>query len=164
MEIYLLRHGIAEDPRPGTKDADRALTAEGKKRLREVLLVARGAGLKPELILTSPYRRARETAEVAANVLEYDGELTPCPTLTPMAGPREAWEDIKTFRNSESLLLVSHEPLTGMLIGFLLGAPQLAVDVKKSSITRIDVESFGMNPHGVLRWMLTPKIAGVLAD
>ncbi len=51
-----------------------------------------------------------------------------------------------------------------VLIGFLLGAPQLAVDVKKSSITRIDVESFGMNPHGVLRWMLTPKIAGVLTD
>ncbi len=162
MEIYLLRHGIAEDPRPGMKDADRALTAEGKKKLREVLQVAKAAGMKPQLILTSPYRRARETAEAAVAVLGYGGELTPCPTLTPMSDPREAWGDIKAFKDSESLLLASHEPLTGMLIGFLLGTPNLAVDVKKGSITRVDVVNFGVNPRGVLRWMLTPKIAGVL--
>jgi phosphohistidine phosphatase len=40
MEIYLLRHGIAEDQKPGGRDADRALTGEGKKKLREVLEVA----------------------------------------------------------------------------------------------------------------------------
>ena len=43
MEIYLLRHGIAEDQRAGMRDADRALTSEGKKRLKEVLQVAKAA-------------------------------------------------------------------------------------------------------------------------
>ena len=63
MQIYLLRHGIAEDASPGQADADRALTPEGIKRLREILKRARTASVAPTVIVTSPYVRARQTAE-----------------------------------------------------------------------------------------------------
>ena len=62
MQIYLLRHGIAEDAKPGRPDSERALTDEGRAKLRRVLKRARTADVTPSLILSSPYRRAMETA------------------------------------------------------------------------------------------------------
>ncbi|MBV8904023.1 MAG: histidine phosphatase family protein, partial [Acidobacteriia bacterium] len=79
MELYLLRHGIAENGRPGLKDADRALTAEGKDKLKRVLVRARGAGVEPGVILSSPYRRALETAQIAAESLGYRGKIVQTP-------------------------------------------------------------------------------------
>ena len=61
MEIYILRHGNAAEAHAGMKDADRALTPEGAKKLQSVLRRARGVDVKPSIIVTSPYRRARET-------------------------------------------------------------------------------------------------------
>ena len=54
MQIYLLRHGIAEDPQSGRPDSERALTSEGRDKLRRVLKRARTADLDPGLILSSP--------------------------------------------------------------------------------------------------------------
>ncbi len=161
MEIYLLRHGIAEDLPPGAKDSDRALTPEGKRKLREVLQFAKASDMAPDVILTSPYLRARQTAELAAQLLRYKSKPVECSSLVPGGDPREVWDDIRSYKEARSLLLSSHEPLTGYLIGFLCNAPNLIVDVKKGSITRIDVEQLGLQPRGVLRWILTPKMASV---
>ena len=91
MEIYILRHGIAEEPRAGMRDADRALIPEGKKKLREVMLALKGAGVQPEQILTSPFRRAKETAEIAAEILQHKEPLVPCASLIPTADPGAAY-------------------------------------------------------------------------
>ena len=62
MEIYILRHGLAADAHGGMRDADRPLTPEGAKKLQPVLRRARAIDVRPQVILTSPYRRAREWA------------------------------------------------------------------------------------------------------
>lgn len=160
MEIYLLRHGIADDPRPGQKDADRALTSEGKKKLRIIMQIARDAGLRPQVILTSPYRRALESARIAAEVLKHEDALVESRALTPMADPQSAWDDIRLHSDAESVLAVTHEPLCGLLIAHLCATPSLHVDVKKGSITRIDLPQAGMHPRGTLKWLLTPRLAG----
>ncbi|MBL8229941.1 MAG: histidine phosphatase family protein [Bryobacterales bacterium] len=156
MELYLLRHGVAEDGKPGSRDADRALTADGKKKLRVVLEVAKRAGLEPDLILTSPYRRAVETARIAAEVLEYKEPLIESSQFIPASFVADAWDEIRLYKESTSVLVSGHEPLTGELIQFLCGA---MADVKKGSITRIDVESLSPRPKGVLKWMLTARLA-----
>jgi phosphohistidine phosphatase len=161
MEIYILRHGIAEDPAPGTSDRDRNLTAEGRRRLREVLVTARAAGLAPGVLLTSPYRRAVQTAQLAAEVLGFTSELVTTSALVPGADPIALWDEIRAWRDSRQLLLSTHEPLAGITLGWLLGCPQLLVEFKKAAIARVDVDRFGPAPHGVLRWFLTPKLAGV---
>ena len=69
MEIYILRHGEAEVRESGRADGDRKLTAAGKRDLKAVLKVARKLGVAPQVILTSPLRRAQETAKIAAEVL-----------------------------------------------------------------------------------------------
>jgi len=152
MEIYLLRHGIAED---GSPDSARALTAEGKEKLRRVL---KRAPVKPSLILTSPYRRAVETAEIAAEVLGYDGDIERAEPLTPNGSPAAVWEEIRARKNENAILLASHEPLMSATAAFLLGVPGLHVDMKKAGLVRVDVDRFGPQPSGVLKWMLTPAV------
>ena len=123
MQIYLLRHGIAEDPRPGQPDAERALTAEGRDKLRRVLKRARTADLDASVILSSPYRRAIESAEVAAEVLGYRRKIVQTGTLVPEASPFDAWEEIRNRKDERAILLASHEPLMSSLVAFLLDSP-----------------------------------------
>ena len=159
MQIYLLRHGIAENARTGQPDSERALTAEGREKLRRVLRRARAAEVNPSAILSSPYRRALETAEVAAESLGYKSEIARTPALVPEASPYDAWEEIRTRRPDASVLLASHEPLMSSLAAFLLGCPALQVDMKKAALVRIDCDRLGAQPRGVLKWMLTPATA-----
>lgn len=159
MELYLLRHGIAEPGKPGSPDSERALTAEGERKLRAILRTAKAAELAPALIVSSPYRRAVETADIAASVLDYKGEIAKSGALVPSSRPAAVWDEIRTMRDLPQLLLVGHEPLFSQTAAYLLGTPTLLVDFKKGAILRIDVESLGAQPKGVLRWFLTSKLA-----
>jgi phosphohistidine phosphatase len=158
MEIYLLRHGIAEDQTPTQQDSHRALTKEGITRLQEVLATVAKAGSSPQLILSSPYVRARQTADIARQILKVEADIVETQALVPMAQPREAWDDIRALRSESSILLASHEPLMGQLLAFLLSVPGLQLDFKKGAIARVDLHSFGPAPRGVLKWFLTAKL------
>jgi phosphohistidine phosphatase len=158
MQIYLLRHGIAEDGKPGRPDSERALTEEGRDKLRRVLKRARSAGVEPTVILSSPYKRALETAEAAAAELGYKGKIVRVNALVPEGMPAEVWEEIRARRGEDALLLASHEPLMSSMAAFLLESPSLQVDMKKAAIVRVDCDSAGTHPRGVLKWMLTPAL------
>jgi phosphohistidine phosphatase len=160
MQIYLLRHGIAEDPKPRQSDADRALTDEGREKLRRVLKRARAVDVAPSLILSSPLKRAVQTAEEAADALGYKGKILLAKTLVPEAAPAEVWEEIRVHKHEGSILLASHEPLMSSTVAFFLRSPGLMVDMKKGALVRIDCEGFGPEPACVLKWMLTPGLAG----
>ena len=159
MQIYLLRHGIAEDGIPGRSDRERALTTEGRKRLREVLVAVKAAGVAPDLLLASPYKRAQETAAIAAEVLGYRRNIETTTALVPESSPEAVWEEIRVWRDARQLLLASHEPLMSSTLAHLLGCPQLLVEFKKGAIARVDLDHFGPAPYGVLRWLMTPKLA-----
>jgi phosphohistidine phosphatase len=160
MQVYLLRHGIAEEGRPRQPDSERALTEEGREKLRRVLKRARIADVSPSLILSSPYRRAVETAEEAAEALAYKGKIVHTPALIPDAAPAEVWNEIRARRDESGILLSSHEPLMSSTAAFLLGCPGLAIDMKKAALIRVDCDSFGTEPRCMLKWMLTPALAG----
>jgi phosphohistidine phosphatase len=160
MEIYLLRHAIAENARPGLKDADRALTDEGRQKLQRVLERARNAGVTPGLILSSPFRRALETAEIAMESLKYRGKIVQTAALVPDGNPRQVWDEIRSRKSESAVLLASHEPLMSSLVAHLLASPALMVDIKKAGLARIDCDGFGPEPRGVLKWLLTPATAG----
>jgi phosphohistidine phosphatase len=162
MQIYLLRHGIAENARPDQSDSDRALTQEGRRKLREVLKTAKAAELKPSLILTSPLRRALETAEIAASVLAYKHDLLRTNALVPGGDPSNVWDELRVHKGEPEVLLVGHEPLFSQLTAFLLDTPTLLIDFKKGGLVRIDMDQFGPRPRGILRWVLPPKIAGAV--
>src|SRR5689334_7541485 len=99
VDVLLLRHGIAEDPKPGESDSARALTSEGRRKLGEILDVARHAKVEPSLILTSPFQRAVETAELAANKLGYSRQILKTRALQPDSSPEDVWQEIRGHRD-----------------------------------------------------------------
>jgi phosphohistidine phosphatase len=159
MQIYLLRHGIAEDAQPRQSDSERALTGEGREKLRRVLKRARAAEVVPDVIISSPYRRAVETAEEAAEVLGYKQKIVLAQALVPDAAPPGVWDEIRAHKHESSVLLAGHEPLLSSTVSYLLGSPALMLDMKKAALVRVDCESFNREPRGVLKWMLTPALA-----
>ncbi len=147
MEIYILRHGIAEEAKAGDSDADRALTEAGREKLSRVLERARGAGVAPSLILTSPYRRAVETARIAGQELGCR-RVIETGVLTPDGSPEEVWNEICAHFREKALLLAGHQPLLGMTVAYLLGSSQLQVDLKKAALVSIEQDRFTSAPEG----------------
>jgi len=158
MELYLMRHGIAEEGKPGAPDAARRLTPEGTTRTAAMLRLARRTGVRPDLILSSPYVRAAQTADIAREELGVETGIVHIPALVPHGTPESVWRELRDYSEYQSLMLTGHEPLLGFLTGYLLGAPSLRVEVKKAAIVRIDIESPGPVPRGVLRWMMVPAM------
>ena len=159
MQVYLLRHGVAVEASAGNSDQNRALTGEGRKKLRQVLQNAAKVQVQPALILSSPLKRAVQTAEIAKEVLGYKKDIVETGALKPGSSVEQVWEEIRVHRQHTPLLLVGHNPLLENLAGYLLGSRNLKMDFKKGAILRLDIQSFGVEPKGVLRWYLTAKIA-----
>ena len=155
----MLRHGRAEDAKAGASDSARKLTAEGRAEVKHVLERARRAGVVPSLILSSPYVRAIESAEIAAKILGYTGTIIRTDALVPISAPRRIWDEIRSRQTESQILLAGHEPLLGQLLASLLGAPTLQVAVRPATLIRVDVEHFGAEAQGVLHWVLPPELA-----
>jgi phosphohistidine phosphatase len=161
LRVYILRHATAEVRGPGVPDAHRRLTPEGKQELKAVLKQARAAGVSPETILTSPWSRALETAQMAGEALQCE-RVVETRALLPDIPPAQVLREIRAIRiakrKAKEVMVAGHEPQLSRLAAFLLEAP-LAVDLKKGALLRIDIQEKEGPPRGVLKWMLTPRLA-----
>jgi phosphohistidine phosphatase len=162
MDLYLLRHGIAEEGQAGANDANRALTAEGRRKLRQVLTAACDAKVSLDLILSSPLKRALQTAEVARKTLKYKGDIVKTRSLEPGASVQQVWDEIRDHRDKSFLMMVGHNPLFSQLAAYLLGSPDIQVDFKKGGLMKISFEHFPPVPRGVLCWYITAKAVSKL--
>jgi phosphohistidine phosphatase len=162
MDLYLLRHGIAEEGGTGMNDADRALTAEGRRKLRQVLMAACDAKVSLDLIVSSPLKRALQTAEVARKTLRYKGAIIKTKALEPGASVQQVWDEIRDYRDKAYVMLVGHNPLFSYLAAYLLGSTGMQVDFKKGGLMKISFEHFPPAPRGMLCWYITPKAVSKL--
>ncbi len=157
MEIYILRHGEAEPREARIPDGGRKLIEKGRRDVRAVVKAALRAKVHPELILTSPLSRAQETAALAAGLFHCE-RVVETRSLLPGARPELAWKEICALQEVRQVLLAGHEPHLGHLIAFLLEAAVM-VDLKKAALVRISTPAKPGPPRGVLKWMITPKLA-----
>ena len=157
MDIYVLRHGDAEERDTGLADRDRKLTAKGKRDLKEVLKIARKAEVAPDLILSQP---AAAGSGDGGDRGRGTGLQERCRNrnLLPGASPEQIWKEISTDYKVDKILLAGHQPHLGSLIGLLLEAA-IMVDLKKGSLVRIETHGKLGPPRGVLKWMITTKLA-----
>jgi phosphohistidine phosphatase len=154
MVLYLVRHGRAEEARTGLRDEARALTDRGRRELRETL--DRTRGVAPSRILTSPLRRARETADIVVDVFGCPEAPVPTRALVPDSTPEGVWAALADHGDVAELMLVGHQPLLGAVYAFLLGSPTLAVAVEPGSIGCIDLERLTGPPRAELCWLVSP--------
>jgi phosphohistidine phosphatase len=142
MDVWILRHAVAQDRAPSGRDEDRELTAEGTERAGAV---ARGlATLAPsiDVILTSRYARARQTAEPCAKALGL-AEPRDFPALVPGTDPSKTAKELERGGWS-SVLLVGHQPHLGSLVGLLaFGDERREVPLRKAAVARVAWEPDG---------------------
>lgn len=162
MNLFLLRHGLAveRDPQSFPDDSRRPLTLKGEERLRLIAEAMRAMELSFDRILSSPYRRASQTAEIVAaaldrrKVLEFRDELTP--EGDPKALIRHLLQPDPVPAN---MLLVGHEPYLSALISRLIsGEPTAGIQMKKGGLAKLEIQT--QLRHGrcaTLAWLLTPK-------
>ena len=81
------------------------------------------------------------------------------PALIHSSSPQAVWAEIRSHRDVPSILLAGHEPLFSSTVAYFLGSTRTMVEFKKGALARIDVPSIGVEPKGVLKWMLTPRLS-----
>ena len=160
MTLYVLRHAIAEDPRPGQSDATRQLTETGRNRCRRVLAHAKRVNVRPEYMLTSPYDRATQTAEIARSELEFNPDLIITNALVPFVGVQDLWNVIRDYAVGGDVMIVGHNPQLSTLIMWMLGARSDGLWLKKSGLAALDIGNAGSQPRAELSWLLTPGSVG----
>jgi phosphohistidine phosphatase len=123
MELMLLRHAQAEkhDPERYSDDDQRPLTDAGIKRQRKVAKALGAMGLAPDRIVASPRVRARQTAEVTAEVLGLKEAVELSDTLGARYSPSAVLDMLATFDPNAVVMLVGHEPDLSVMAGLLLG-------------------------------------------
>lgn len=166
VRIYLYRHGIAEDGRPGQSDAQRALTEEGRRRVAEIATGLQKLEVRPDHILASPLVRAQETAAITAELVAPKLKVETMAALA-FGEPEDVLAELVGYIGSRELMLVGHQPSLGELASQLLTGSPLAVPLpfKKGAIAAIELGSIPPRRPGELLWFAPPKmLRGVAAE
>jgi phosphohistidine phosphatase len=149
MDLFLIRHASAADGPLYGDDADRPLTADGRRAALAVGEALQLAGVGFDKVIASPLVRAVETAELLAVSVGFDGELAIAHELEP-GGSVQRMLELLGRASGERVALVGHLPSMGNLLGALLG--RSGVSMSKMSVVRLE--------HGErsrLVWVITPR-------
>jgi phosphohistidine phosphatase len=159
--VYILRHAIALD-RSDWKGADseRPLAKEGIQKMKKVAAGMRALEVEFDWILTSPYRRAYDTATIVADAYKARKKLKISRSLASDGDPKTLVRHLALdFRAWESVLLVGHEPYLTRLVGVLIsGNPDIHLTLKKAGLLRLSASSLTYGPCATLEWSLPPKL------
>jgi phosphohistidine phosphatase len=167
MNLYILRHGLAvERGTPGFEnDARRPLTPKGRRQLRKITDAIGAMKLRPDVILSSPLVRARQTAEIVASGLKLERRLAFADELSPGGNVKKLTVKIGALEPlPENLLLVGHEPDLSKMISLLVtGKTSAGFALKKAGLAKLEVESLRAGECANIVWLLTPAQMKLMA-
>lgn len=168
MHLLIIRHAIAEDREEfaatGQDDSARPLTKQGRKRMRVAAIGLREAAPALDVLATSPFVRAVETADIVAAAFHRPTRHT-VDALTPERPPSEFLDWLHTVQGSDVVAAVGHEPHLGRLVSWLVSArKQPFLELKKGGACLLDLGSAPSPGTARLLWALTPKQLRGLAD
>lgn len=160
MNMYLMRHAIAVSTDREIDDSQRPLTEIGRNKLIHIARNLKRMGVKFDFIITSPYLRARQTAEIVAHVLEIKPKhIHDSENLTPLGFADRLIDEINAMGDIKNLLLVGHEPFLSQLIGVLVaGDASIDIGMKKAGVCRISLQQLTHERCATLKWLLPPAI------
>jgi phosphohistidine phosphatase len=168
MNLYILRHGLAaeRDPQSFPDDSRRPLLEKGEERTRLCGDALRALEVSFDRILSSPYLRASQTAEIVAATLGLKKRLEFREELAPGGDAKALLRYVNGLRPApENVLLVGHEPDLSELISRLIsGGPAAAIAMKKGGLAKLAIEAeLRYARCATLSWLLTPKQMALLA-
>jgi phosphohistidine phosphatase len=160
MHLYIVRHGIAidrEDPKC-PPEAERFLTEEGIERTKQVAKGIAGLGAHADLMVSSPYLRATQTAAIFASALDYpENKIRHTESLLPGAAPGALLRELAREKNASSIFCFGHAPHVDGLLAAAVGAQRPITSMKKAGVAFVELKRVSP-PSGQLVWLVTPKL------
>ena len=162
MFVYFVRHASAgqhkADP---AKDEKRPLDNDGIEQCNIAGRALSALDTHVDLIVSSPLKRASQTASLIANELAYEEKIVLTPALQPDANYPKFTALLDEHARHEAILLVGHNPNLSEFLGRLIGGGSRAgMDLKKGAVARVEVD----RRRGILHWMLTPKLVRTIYE
>jgi len=162
MEIYLMQHGESYSK---DNDPERSLTPQGEEQINLSAKALKKMDVRCDLIISSPKKRARQTAEIIAMVLGYpQDEIKVTETLDPTVPAKDVLSYLTSYSLKNRVFLAGHLPSLGEIASALVSdKSQISVHFEMGGIVRIDVEE--LHAHsGDMRWLLTPDQLKVISQ
>lgn len=160
MQLYIVRHGIAidrEDPKCPA-EAERYLTEEGVEKTKQAAEGVAALGATGDLLITSPYVRAVQTAEIFADALEHSRQkIRRNEMLLPGSEPTLLFRELAREKQASSIFVFGHAPQLDEVIATALGLKKHLTSLKKAGVALIELKRISP-PMGVLAWLATPKM------
>ncbi|HMF18490.1 MAG TPA: phosphohistidine phosphatase SixA [Gemmataceae bacterium] len=158
MDIYIIRHAdaLALGERGVTADEDRPLSERGEAQSRTVGAALLRHGITLDKVITSPYLRARQTAEEMLRSWPPPlPEVHVCADLVPDGKPKKLARFLRGL-GSSNVALVGHQPHLGIWTGWIIGSKNANIDLAKAGIVHVtcDKPKKGL---GILHWMVDPE-------
>jgi phosphohistidine phosphatase len=157
MNLFLLRHGKAEDRNAITPDDfSRALVEKGHQQARNAARLLSASAMLPDIVLCSPLVRARETAESFTQAANMPGPVMQTWLACGM-NTETALSELRGFSDFKNVMIVGHEPDFSQFIQYLLGSAANSVEIRKGSLTCLEL--FPPSRNATLRFLIPFKLA-----
>jgi phosphohistidine phosphatase len=166
LDLYLLRHGDAGKIMAvtgGQNTGDVPLTSVGKEEIAVIARSVKGLNVRFSVIVTSPLKRAVQTAKIIAETLAMEKKISVWNELVPEGNRAKLYNRLHQFRRESTVLMIGHEPyLSDIMYDMIFQKNRInqlgRINLKKAGLAKIRVISLTPNVSGELRWLITPRI------
>ena len=162
MIVYFLRHASAGQHKVNpAKDEKRPLDKDGIEQCGQIGRALAAMDIHVDAIISSPLKRATQTASLVGNEIAFEGKLTMDKALRPDASFEEFRTLLDRHAKAEEIMVVGHNPSLSEFLSLLISnrSSEVSVDLKKGAVARVDVEKTAS-----LAWCLTPKLVRAIHE
>lgn len=157
MNIYIVRHGDAEKSSVNKKDFQRELTAEGKVKLNKAVNGWKNLIRHIDHIVSSPYLRAKQTAEIIGRNLDFNGEVIINEKLKS-GGSTEDLIMLANSLNGDDIMFVGHEPDCSEHLSKLITSSEIFVNFQKGMVAKVSFNNRVRKGKGTLEYVIPVKL------
>ncbi len=163
MELYLMQHGLCLAKE---LDPEQSLSLVGRDQVEKCAHAARRMGLELDALVTSPKKRAQQTAAILSEAIRYPKKAIIVSELVKAMTPPQdtlAWlRELGAEREARRVGVVGHMPSLGELVSLLITpGSRAAIQIENAGLLRVDVLDF-QRPAGTLIWYLGPQQLGLI--
>jgi phosphohistidine phosphatase len=163
MILYFLRHASAgEHMANPKKDEKRALDKEGIEQCGYVGRALTALNVQVDTMVSSPLKRATQTASLVGNELGYEGKLQIDSALRPEATLADFRKLLEKYSRQEAIMVVGHNPNLSQFLGAIISDSgcEASLELKKGGVAKVEMR----RTSGTLQWCVTPKVLRTLYE